>query len=411
MDSLLNKLQELKKEVEEDNSKAIVLDISYYGEINLPSNIDKSKVIKEDLYLVEKEVDGKIEKEFCTKYGIIAKVEDGQIKISEQYRGLIDEIDLLSKLKEILPLSLKKLEEIEQKRESTVRERNISKNKNKKTNENKENEIENDEEEKKNSTGGRPVYKPNPKDLEIDLKQRVTETNTIQDLIPEAKGLDKLVIRRKNNGQFEIIGVNGEGEEVELKSLEQTEGTNPNKDIVDIDRNGKAKQEQARTILKIKNGENYGKQNEILSISLGDYGTPEVNYGIRAQETNEYITIPVAVKRSNTNEKRADKDVIEFAEKRRNTSVKDDITRAEERIEENENNEAELENFDDNPNNDTIIDESEILIRQGAKRAHEEVDVFRDRLKNVEGDTLEEKVDNAVEQAEDEFTHTSRNRA
>lgn len=411
MDSLLNKLQEFKKEVEKDNSKIIVIDISYYGEINLPNNIDKSKVIKEDLYLVEKEEDGKIEKEFCTKYGTIAKVEDGQIRISEQYRGLIDEVELLSKLKEILPLSLTKLEELEQKRESTVRERNISKNKNEKTSDNKEDEIEKGEEEKKNAIGERPLYKPNPKDVELDSTQKVTETKTIKDLIPEARGLDKIIARRKNNGQFEIIGVNGQGEEVELKSLEQTEGTNPNKDIVDIDKNGKARKEQAKTILKIRDGQNYGKQNEILSISLGDYGTPEVNYGIRAQETNEYITIPVAVKRPNTNEKRADKDVIEFAEKRRNTSVKDDITRAEERIEENENNEAELENFDDNPNNDTIIDESEILIRQGAKRAHEEVDVFRDRLKNVEGDTLEEKVDNAVEQAEEEFMHTSRNRA
>lgn len=406
MDSLLNTIQEFKKEIEKDNNKVIVLDISYYGEINLSNSIDSSKVIKEDLFLVKKEIDGKVEEEFCTKNGTLAKVnENGEIKISEQYKNLIDENELLSKLKDVLPMSLSKLEQLEKKRESrkTTSEK---KDENKSEEESKENEEENE-----GNTGNKKLYKPNPKDLEIDLKQKVTETNTIQDLLPETKGLNKLITRRKNDGQFEIIGVNEQGEEVELKSLEQTEGTNPNKDIIDIDRKGKAEQEQAKTILKIKNGENYGKQNEILSISLGDYGIPEVNYGVRAQETNEYITIPVAVKRSNTNEKRADKDVIEFVEKRRNTSVKEDITRAEDRIGQNESKETELENFDDNPYNDKIIDESEILIRNGAKRAHEEVDVFKRRLEKIEGDNLEEKVDNAVEEAEDEFTHTSRNRA
>lgn len=406
MDSLLNTIQEFKKEIEKDNNKVIVLDISYYGEINLSNSIDSSKVIKEDLFLVKKEIDGKVEEEFCTKNGTLAKVnENGEIKISEQYKNLIDENELLSKLKDVLPMSLSKLEQLEKKRESrkTTSEK---KDENKSEEESKENEEENE-----GNTGNKKLYKPNPKDLEIDLKQKVTETNTIQDLLPETKGLNKLITRRKNDGQFEIIGVNEQGEEVELKSLEQTEGTNPNKDIIDIDRKGKAEQEQAKTILKIKNGENYGKQNEILSISLGDYGIPEVNYGVRAQETNEYITIPVAVKRSNTNEKRADKDVIEFVEKRRNTSVKEDITRAEDRIGQNESKETELENFDDNPYNDKIIDESEILIRNGAKRAHEEVDVFKRRLEKIQGDNLEEKVDNAVEEAEDEFTHTSRNRA
>lgn len=411
MDSLLNTIQEFKKEVEKDNKKIIILDVSYYGEINLPNNIDKTKVIKEDLFLVKKEIDGKIEEEFCTKNSTLAKVnENGEIVISEKYKGLIDENHLLSKLKDILPMSLSKLEQIEKKRElakagkTTLKEKYENK---------KDNEEENREnkEENESITGKKKLYEPNSKDLEIDLKQKVTEANTIEDLLPEAKGLDKLITRRKNDGQFEIIGVNGQGEEVELKSLQQTEGTNPNKDIIDIDRKGKAQKEQARTILKIKNGENYGKQNEILSISLGDYGIPEVNYGVRAQETNEYITIPVAVKRSNTNEKRADKDVIEFAEKRRNTNVKEDITRAEDRIEQNENNEVELENFDDNLYNDKIVDESEILIRKGAKRAHEEVDVFKKRLEKIQGDNLEEKIDNAVEQAEDEFTHTSRNRA
>ena len=43
MDSLLNTIQEFKKEVEKDNKKIIILDISYYGEINLPNNIDKTK--------------------------------------------------------------------------------------------------------------------------------------------------------------------------------------------------------------------------------------------------------------------------------------------------------------------------------------------------------------------------------
>ena len=53
--------------------------------------------------------------------------------------------------------------------------------------------------------------------------------------------------------KFELIGITKEGQEVPFETLEQTEGTNPNKDIVKVNQDGsRVQQEQVLTMLKIR---------------------------------------------------------------------------------------------------------------------------------------------------------------
>lgn len=399
MKEVLQKLREFKT-IQETNIKKgeSIIDISYYGEITLSKNdTDISNQRKEDLYLVKKEIDGKIEFEFRIDFGIIAYIgEEGQIQIAEDFKQLINENEFLLQLKSIMPISLEKLEALEKSGSNKEIEK-LSK-----TTEN-EKELEDEKKIEKEDSNTTKKYIENPKDAKIDLRKKITEKENFYDLVPEArqKGIVDLVVRRKDSTRFEFIGINGAGEEIKLKSLEQTEGTNPNKDIIEIDAKGTVKKDQVETIIKIKNGQNEGKQNEGFTVKLGEYGIPEVSYYRRARELNKYSSIPVNME--NTNQKRTDRDVREYIEKTRNTATNDNIKRAEDRISYNEDNETQLENIDDNPYNDEIIDSAEIEIRKAAKRCKISVEEFKQKLETQDGDTLEEKIENAEEEINEEF--------
>lgn len=378
MEELLENLREFKKEQEAGLEKEDkIIDVSYYGEITLSRNDkDMKNERKEDLYLVKKEINGKTEFEFKSNSGVIAQVnKDGEISIALQYKEFINEKEFLLQVEKIMPMSLEKLEKIKEKRLQKNKVQVNSK-------QNKEQSKEETQEQTKETQGERKnKYIENPKDAKIDMNKKVTETKTFLDLVPEArqKGIQDVRVRRTNNSKFEIIGIDSEGYEIPLQTLEQTEGTNPVKDIIKVNSNGEeVKEEQVTTMLKIKNGENQGKQDEGFTIKLGQYGTPQVSYYRRAIETNEYTSIPVNLE--NTNQKQTEKDVREYIEKKRNTQVNDNIQRANERIENNEDKETTLENIDDDPYNDKIVDSSEIQIRKAAKRCKISVKAFKQEL-------------------------------
>ncbi len=411
MEEIIEKLREFKA-IQETNIKKgeAIIDIIYYGKITLSKNdIDMLNETEEDLYLVKKEKNGKNEFEFRINTGVIARIGDeGQIVISEDFKELINETEFLLQLERIMPISLEKLEALEKNENNQKIAKTTKKDK---TAEN-EQTLENEKTIEKEDKDTPKKYIENSKDAKIDLRKKITEKENFYDLVPEAKekGIVDLVVRRKDNSTFEFIGINGDGEEVKLKSLEQTEGTNPNKDIVEINADGSTvKKDQVSTILKIKNGKNEGKQNEGFTIKLGEYGIPEVSYYRRSSELNEYSSIPVNME--NTNQKRTDQDVREYMEKTRNTTTNDNIKRAEDRINHNEDKETELENIDDNPYNDKIIDPSEIEIRKAAKRCKISIEEFKQELEKQEGDTLEEKIENAEEEINEQYRGRTERRA
>lgn len=412
MEQLLEQIRNFKEFCKENISEdEEIIDVSYYGKITLSKNdADISNEKKEDLYLVKKEHDGKTVLEFYTNVGIIAKAnENGQIEITTTYKDLINEKEFLLQLQNVMPMSLKKLEEIvKNKQEKYLSEQKVKES----TQEQKDIQEENEEASNTKKDEDRRIYKPNAKDVKIDMNKKITKTKSFSDLVPEVheKGIQEIIVRRKDNTQFEFIGINEFGEEIELNTLSMTEGTNPNKDIINVSGDGKKVEEnQVMTILKIENGENEGKQNEGFTVTLGTYGTPEINYYRRSKQTNEYTSIPVNL--INTNQKITDLDVREYMEKQTNTNVEDNIKRAKDRIENNENKETVLENIDDDPYNDKLVDSSEMQIRKAAKRCKISVEAFKMELEKQEGDSLEEKIENAEEQINEEFRGTTRQRA
>lgn len=397
MEKVIEKLRRFKTNEESNIDKGeTILDINYYGEIVLSKNdTELSNERKEDLYLVKKETNGKIEFEFRIELGIVATINDeGQIQISEEFKELINENEFFLQLNSITPLSLEKLEELERETKTVVDEKMQT--------------IQAEEKTEKGERNTPSKYIENPKDVKIDLSKKITEKENFYDLVPEAreKGVVDVVVRTKNNLTFEIIGVNSVGEEINLQTLEQTEGTNPSKNILEINADGSTvKEDQVSTILKIKNGENEGKQNEGFAIKIGNYGIPEVSYYRRSSELNQYSSIPVNL--DNTNQKRTDKDVREYIEKPRNTTTDDNLKRAKDRLSSNEDGKTQLENIDDDLTND-IEDQSEIQIRKAAKRCRISIEEFKQELEKQDGDTLEEKIENAEEAINEEFRGRNR---
>lgn len=385
MQEVIKRIREFKSKQEEGIQNGTILDIIYYGKINLSKNdADIENQTVEEIYLVKKEVNGKTIQEFHTNNGTIAIVgEEGTIEITENYRKLINSNEFLLQLRNARPVSLEKLEEIEsENKESTKSEAN----------------KEDKKQEKKEQ------YIENPKDPIIDLDKKITATKTFKELVPEVKqkGAVDVRARRIDNTRFEIIGINEYGEIIRLESLEQTEGTNPNEDIVKVNEDGsKVQKEKVSTMIKIKPGENEQKSNEGFTITLGEYGTPEVSYYRRANETDEYTSIPVNLK--NTNQKNTDLEVKEYMEKERNTSVGDNIEKANDKIEHSEDEETTLENIDDNPYNDKLTSEEEIMIQKAAARCKVSVESFKEELEKTTGDTLEERIENAEEEINEQF--------
>ncbi|MCI9286731.1 MAG: hypothetical protein HFJ57_01905 [Clostridia bacterium] len=390
MQEVIEHIREIKAREEKslnDENEAII-DVIYYGKINLSKNdAELNNQTVEELYLVKKEVEGRTVQEFHTSNGVIATVgEEGQIEICEKYKQLINSNEFLLQLRDVMPLSLEKLEEEERKKLESTEIKSK-----------KQIKVKEDKAEKEQ-------YIENSKDAIINLDKKITETKTFRELVPELKekGIVDVRVRRVDNTRFEFIGINNAGEIVRLESLEQTEGTNPNEDIIKVNEDGSSvEKEKTMTMLKIKPGENEQNSNEGFAITLGKYGIPEVSYYRRAKETDEYTSIPVNLK--NTNQKNTDLEVRRYMEKSRNVTVDDNIKRANSEIEQSEDEGTTLDNIDDNPYNDTLTDEEEIMIQKAASRCKVSIESFKEELEKVNGETLKERIEATEEEINEQY--------
>ena len=390
MQEVIEHIREIKAREEKslnDENEAII-DVIYYGKINLSKNdAELNNQTVEELYLVKKEVEGRTVQEFHTSNGVIATVgEEGQIEICEKYKQLINSNEFLLQLRDVMPLSLEKLEEEERKKLESTEIKSK-----------KQIKVKEDKAEKEQ-------YIENSKDAIINIDKKITETKTFRELVPELKekGIVDVRVRRVDNTRFEFIGINNAGEIVRLESLEQTEGTNPNEDIIKVNEDGSSvEKEKTMTMLKIKPGENEQNSNEGFAITLGKYGIPEVSYYRRAKETDEYTSIPVNLK--NTNQKNTDLEVRRYMEKSRNVTVDDNIKRANSEIEQSEDEGTTLDNIDDNPYNDTLTDEEEIMIQKAASRCKVSIESFKEELEKVNGETLKERIEATEEEINEQY--------
>lgn len=235
MKQLLEQMREFKEFCKENISKEDkIIDVIYYGEINLSKNDgDISNEKSESIYLVKKEQDGKTKLEFYANFGIIAEIgENGEIKIATNCKDIINEKEFLLQLQKVMPISLEKLEQRARK--------NMEKSKKEQNGQTKEAEKENKIGESKIGENEKK-YKQNAKDIKIDMNTKIAGQKTFSELVPEIKekGIQEVIVRRKEAQEFEFIGIDEYGNEVELETLERTEGTNPNKEIIKVSRRRK----------------------------------------------------------------------------------------------------------------------------------------------------------------------------
>lgn len=398
---LIEQLEILKEELEkramEQGEQCNIQDIQYYKDITF----DEIEGKEYPLFLVEKEVNGEIKRELQIGDTVIADIDkDNHVQMRE---GFFDkELLILIKLRDTTPISLKELEEMEMSNEN---EREIFKKgiTNKSKNVLEEEEKEDSSKQDDNEENG--VKKGSSNDIEIDINKKVTVDRTFADLVPEVKEkqLETVKIRRIDATRFEFYGINKDGQEVAVESLKTVEGTNPIKEITEVGANGEVRKDDVLHLVQIVHGTNEQNGNEGFSVDM-EAGIPKVAY-VRRSRDNEYTSVPVNLK--NTNQKRTDKEVQEYAEKTRNPWVSDNIEKAEKILESQE--ETTLENIDDNENNDnrdTTLEYEETLIKDAAKRCKMSEEGFKRVLEQERKDG--EPIEKSIERAEDEVNEQAR---
>lgn len=401
MQNLLEQLKEFKIQEEQkvQNDKEIVKDVSYYGKIKIR---EEQQEILQDLYLVEKEIDGSVKLELHTQNAKIAEIgQGGLIVMDKEFSSGINPIKLLYQLQRIAPVSLERLEKIKQRKE-------LNKQSSKKDEKIEEKEQENEEE--KMQQDGKLQASTNYI-AEIDLSKKITETKTFADLVPEVKEkqIQKVKVKRLDATRFEFYGEGKNNEYIPLETLKQVEGTNPTKEINEVNQDGsKVEKNQVYSMFRITNGTNEQAGNEGFSVDLEETtAIPKIAYYRRARgfdesldDATQYTSIPVNLK--NTNQKRTELEVREFAEKKRNSEIRDNVEKANDILEDEEK--ASLHDIDDNPYNDNIQDIDEYKneeIRKAAKRCKVSEEAFIKEMEAVKSknDTFRKQ----IEKAEDSF--------
>ena len=273
------------------------------------------------------------------------------------------------------------------------------------------------------NTNQKPLFDKLTNKQELDANVRVTQTETLADMIPEIKekGYEKIGVvysssGKGQTGRFSFVGITKEGEIGTIDSLENTQGTTTGQTVTSINsRDGsEVEEEQVAGMVRI-NGRKRAGQEEMLSVKVGQYGVLEVDY-VRAELSKDkktrYISAPIETR----NLRPTTRDVREFMDRNRNTDMKDELKRAEPEID--RDGDTKIKNLDDTASNDEIgaddiivlEDGTETTLRKEATKAKVSVDDFVNRYNNRGGKTPDEKIDSIQEEYEEEFGAPMRNR-
>lgn len=258
---------------------------------------------------------------------------------------------------------------------------------------------------------------------EIDPNAKVTQTETLADMIPEIKqkGIEKVKVvysdhSKGQNGRFSFVGIDNKGQIQTIDSLESIGGSNGQTVTSINSRDGdEVEEEQVTGLMRIKGRANTNGQEELLSLRVGQYGTIEVDY-VRAdlsKDKNErYLSAPIETK----NQRPTTREVREMMDKSKNTEIKDELDRSEDEIE--RSGETEIENMDNTASNDDLElddiiqleDGTETTLRKEAEKAKISPEEFKRRYDSIGGKTPDEKIDDIQEEIEEEYIGPGRSR-
>ena len=252
---------------------------------------------------------------------------------------------------------------------------------------------------------------------ELDPNVKVTQTETLADMIPEIKqkGIVKVGVvysdaAKGQSGRFSFVGIDKDGQIQTLDSLENTQGTTTGQTVTSINsRDGSVvEEEQVAGMVRINGRNSMNGQEELLSVKVGQYGTLEVDY-VRAELSEDketrYISAPIETR----NIKSTTRDVREFMDKSKNTNMEDEIDRAKPEID--RDGETRMRNIDDTASNDMLTPDDIIVLEDGTKttlrkeaeKDHVSPEDFTKRYNEGTGKTPDEIIDNIHDEYAEEY--------
>ena len=125
----------------------------------------------------------------------------------------------------------------------------------------------------------------------------VTANETLGQIIPEVNQYDEVQIvceksDNQNDGRFTMIGVKADGEKELVESVGQVEGINTGRTVTSINRDGtEVEEKEVKGLFQIA-----GRPEEGISISVGNYNIPEVQYIQNMNDRDNRQAIPIGVK-------------------------------------------------------------------------------------------------------------------
>ena len=320
---LLENMQEFRanrgKNLKE-NTK--IVDVYYYGTIKIN---DEEKLV----YRLSKDIDGSIRYEYYIDDNMVA-VDELELIIPTNY-SLTNNINIKEIEEKDEPISLNELEEKEEKLQEKKVEEIAD-----------ETELQNDDIMNCVEMDANQQIKFKAK-ATLDTQAKVTATETLRDIIPGAREYEKIAVIRSNTDVFTFIGVKANGKMEKLDSIVPTQGVNTEKTITSINKDGsEVEEKQVSALAKVK-----GRENEGLSVRIGQYGIIETEYFRRTTE-NEYISAPI----ENETQRPTKMKVKRVMDKTKNVRMNEEVDRANSEFENDDK--TTLDNIDDSIENDNV---------------------------------------------------------
>ena len=273
-------------------------------------------------------------------------------------------------------------------------------------------------------TDQKPLFDKITNKQEIDQNTRVTQTETLADMIPELKekGIVKVGVvysdhSKGQSGRFSIVEIEKDGNIQKINSLQNIEVATTGQTVTSINSTDGSvvEQEQVAGMVRINGRSKANGEEEYLSVKVGNYGILEVDY-VRADLSKDkderYLSAPIETQ----NMKPTTREVREFMDKSKNTDISEEIERANPEIDRDDD--TQMQNIDDTAGNDEVTPDDIIVLEDGTKttlRLEAEKDKvspeeFTRRYNENAGKTPDEKIDNLHDEIEEEFGAPSRNR-
>lgn len=274
------------------------------------------------------------------------------------------------------------------------------------------------------ATDQTPQFEKLTNKQELDADIRVTQTETLADLIPELKekGIVKVGVvysdfSKGQSGRFSFVGIDRNGQIQTIDSLDNIDGTTTGQKVTSLNSvdGSLVEQEQVAGMARLSDRTNTNGEEEYLSVRQGDYGIIEVDY-VRADlskpEDERYISAPIETH----NIWPTTREVRDFMDRSKNIEMDDELDRAEPEIARDE--ETSMENIDDTASNDYVTPDDIIVLDDGSKttlrkeseKAKVSPEEFTRRYNEMGGKTPDEKIDYIQDEIVDEYGAPNRDR-